>query len=328
MTIAANWEKLQSRFLTVNKFIETLYLENNGDLRSFAITSRALAKADKPSAKQFRQAIKCLRDDGIIRYEDSYQFTNDALDKYGDDLKAVLSARFAFVLIDEYQDCSELQRATIDRLFAGTDTVLQKIGDTDQAIYVVSKEAIPEHEWSISGNVLEISKANRYGNEIADILTLLREKQNRITTSIGNRKILPTIIVYTSETKEKVIDSFIEAIIDAGLPPEGTYKAIGMFKNVNGLKIGDYWKEFNVNTSKGELWSWASFLSQLSVALEHGNIGAVDRIIHNLLYNVFRRQNYRQADGKPYSRTVIKEYSYFRPSLVCFVPKEAIQWKA
>lgn len=54
--------------------------------------------------------------------------------KHGSSLRTLLSRRFQYVFVDEYQDCSTLQRNVLDALFSGTETIFQKIGDVDQAM--------------------------------------------------------------------------------------------------------------------------------------------------------------------------------------------------
>lgn len=72
-------------------------------------------------------------------YNDTYRYTLLALKKYGSSLQTLLSRRFQYAFVDEYQDCSTLQRDVLDALFSGTETIFQKIGDVDQAIYNSTK---------------------------------------------------------------------------------------------------------------------------------------------------------------------------------------------
>ena len=232
------------RFESVEKFLENVYIDDQGALRLTGV-GRTLAGKDKEVTFGYRRAVhRLLSEEGIIQYNDTYRYTLLALKKYGASLRDLLSRRFQYVFVDEYQDCSSLQRDVLDALFSGTETMFQRIGDVDQAIYNSTNDDTPV--WQVRDGYMSIANSNRYSQEIADVLSILRSNQNAIVSSRGIQHIKPTLFVYDDLTRLKVISAFAYEIKSNGLTKsDGIYKAIGMFENVSGLKISDYWSPFH-----------------------------------------------------------------------------------
>ena len=77
-----------------------------------------------------------------------------ALKKYGSSLQTLLSRRFQYAFVDEYQDCSTLQRDVLDALFSGTETIFQKIGDVDQAMLAMKPLFLRGKLWTCDLEIL------------------------------------------------------------------------------------------------------------------------------------------------------------------------------
>ena len=54
------------------------------------------------------------------------------------------------------------------------------------------------------------SNSNRYGQEIADVLTKLRTDCNSIYSTKGELNIKPTLLVYDDNSRENVVGAFIQ----------------------------------------------------------------------------------------------------------------------
>lgn len=117
------------RYDSVVKFMANIYTDDEGGIHLSGV-NRVLAGKSTNSAISYARAIqRLLSEEGLIRYNDTYRYTLLALKKYGSSLRTLLSRRFQYVFVDEYQDCSTLQRNVLDALFSGTETIFQKIGD-------------------------------------------------------------------------------------------------------------------------------------------------------------------------------------------------------
>lgn len=87
-----------------------IYTDDEGGIHLSGV-NRVLAGKSTNSAISYARAIqRLLSEEGLIRYNDTYRYTLLALKKYGSSLQTLLSRRFQYVFVDEYQDCSTLQR--------------------------------------------------------------------------------------------------------------------------------------------------------------------------------------------------------------------------
>lgn len=268
-------------------FLAALY-SNNGDLYVKANgTPKILAGATTLSAQNYLNAVKdLLSEEGMIRYDDAYLYAQRALDEYGDYLSKLVSKRFKFVFVDEYQDCSKIQRNILEQLFAGGGAIFQKIGDVDQAIYGIDDEYASG--WQVSSDSLMMTDTNRYGQEIADVLTKIRVTRKHINAIKGTTGIKPVLLVCDEKTRKNVISAFVEEIVSNRLnSPNGIYKVIGMYKNVRGVKISDYWENFQVETGNKEYCCYPDFIIRICREAQNGNLYKIEKEVRKLLCQIY-----------------------------------------
>ncbi len=295
------------RYDSVVKFMANIYTDDEGGIHLSGV-NRVLAGKSTNSAISYARAIqRLLSEEGLIRYNDTYRYTLLALKKYGSSLQTLLSRRFQYVFVDEYQDCSTLQRNVLDALFSGTETIFQKIGDVDQAIYNSTNDNTPV--WQVEDSYMSIAHSNRYSQEIADVLSVLRTNQETIISSRGVQRIKPTLFVYDSSSRLRVIPTFIQEIQSNGLAkPEGIYKAVGMFENVSGLKISDYWPTFQKKVNQQSIVHFPDYISEISSALANGSLSLSERWIRKLLSKVLHYVGIKDEAEKEYGSISIKRY--------------------
>lgn len=295
------------RYDSVVKFMANIYTDDEGGIHLSGV-NRVLAGKSTNSAISYARAIqRLLSEEGLIRYNDTYRYTLLALKKYGSSLRTLLSRRFQYVFVDEYQDCSTLQRNVLDALFSGTETIFQKIGDVDQAIYNSTNDNTPV--WQVEDSYMSIAHSNRYSQEIADVLSVLRTNQETIISSRGVQRIKPTLFVYDSSSRLRVIPTFIQEIQSNGLAkPEGIYKAVGMFENVSGLKISDYWPTFQKRVNQQSIVHFPDYISEISSALANGSLSLSERWIRKLLSKVLHYVGIKDEAEKEYGSISIKRY--------------------
>lgn len=295
------------RYDSVVKFMANIYTDDEGGIHLSGV-NRVLAGKSTNSAISYARAIqRLLSEEGLIRYNDTYRYTLLALKKYGSSLQTLLSRRFQYVFVDEYQDCSILQRNVLDALFSGTETIFQKIGDVDQAIYTSTNDNTPV--WQVEDSYMSIAHSNRYSQEIADVLSVLRTNQETIISSRGVQRIKPTLFVYDSSSRLRVIPTFIQEIQSNGLAkPEGIYKAVGMFENVSGLKISDYWPTFQKKVNQQSIVHFPDYISEISSALANGSLSLSERWIRKLLSKVLHYVGIKDEAEKEYGSISIKRY--------------------
>lgn len=120
---------------------------------------------------------------------------------------------------------------------------------------------------------------------------------------------LQTLFVYDSSSRLRVIPTFIQEIQSNGLAkPEGIYKAVGMFENVSGLKISDYWPTFQKKVNQQSIVHFPDYISEISSALANGSLSLSERWIRKLLSKVLHYVGIKDEAEKEYGSISIKRY--------------------
>lgn len=293
------------QYNTVIDFIKDIEFDTEGNIITAKSSSRKMFKKNTIHAQNLNNAKELLFNNGVIRYRDTYIYTKEIIKHNGSLLRDVLSRRFAFVFIDEYQDCSSIQRQIFEQLFSNTKTIFQKIGDINQTIYGDEKKDYPY--WDASPNHLSIAHTNRFSQEIANIVTQLQPEQNIISSIRGYRDILPTLLVY--EDISKVLPAFVEAIKNNSLvKKDGIYKAIGIYKNVKGLKISDYWPQFKEKNKLALENKYQYYITNIINELNSGRIYILEKIIRKLICKLSHLTGRKYNNEKHYTTRSLKHF--------------------
>lgn len=290
------------RFQNETEYLQQVYHKDDG--LYFGQNTR-LAGNTSSSFLQYKSATEqLLQEYGILKYSDAYDYANHAMDSLDLSYVDLFSRRFAYVFIDEYQDCSEMQRKAIDRIFDPVKCTVIKIGDVDQSIFN-GRDA--SNLWEPKEEFLPLSCSNRYGQEIADILTPLKTGKDTIVASKGETGFKPTLIVFSDSTRNKVIETFISVLDKNGLTEtSGIYKAIGKIINLDGLNIKDYWSGYNPEKTRNMSRYW-NFVDEITEALSEGKLYKAEMLVQKLFFRVFHFLEKRDDAGKWYTVTSIKK---------------------
>ena len=288
---------------------QALYIRDDGAL-CLGKLKKALAGANKPSAKQYNALIEdLLKNEGIMRYKDAYSYANEAINDLPQAYTDLFSSRFQYVFIDEYQDCDDVQRRAIETIFNPTKCTVIKIGDSDQAIYNSSEAETPD--WVPQDGFLPIMTSCRYSQEIANVIFKLKKDQQNITTFAGKTGIKPILLVFNPDQTNKVIGEFINVLDTHGLyDNKGIYKAIGAIrkKDSSGLKIGSYWAEFDSSVKKQSDYNYWVLIDDISTNLLDGKLYKAERIVRKLICRIFHYAKIRNlVSGKEFSLSTIKK---------------------
>ncbi|MET9983989.1 UvrD-helicase domain-containing protein [Streptomyces rochei] len=138
---------------------------------TFVYKDCALFRADTASGKQLSHLKRTLARRGVFRYQDMYAIAQQYLAQHPGIIPAV-SARFPFVLLDEMQDTSATQHELLDRVFASSPTVVQRVGDTNQGIYSDADAVSGPPSFPLSG-AAELPVSRRFGPQIAALASRL-----------------------------------------------------------------------------------------------------------------------------------------------------------
>ncbi|HBI59873.1 MAG TPA: hypothetical protein DDY31_01460, partial [Lachnospiraceae bacterium] len=261
------------------------------------------------SAKQYETAIQeLLVSEGLIRYKDAYQYAVESISELSTEYTDLFSRRFQYVFIDEYQDCNQMQRDALDKLFNQNECCVFHIGDSDQAIYNSENSEI--EDWKPCTSCLSMASSNRYGQEIADILTNLRTDKKVINASLGETGYIPTVIIFDDASIDKVVGKYILALDENELyDPNGIYKIIGAVKkrDLAGLKIGDYWAEYDDRNNLKSEYNYWNYVRRISEGLSEGKLYYVEGQFRSLLCKILHYAGVKnKISGREYTSKTIK----------------------
>ena len=285
------------------------HLNLNRD-NALCIGDIVVAGSKSESAIQFKLAlIELTEKEGIIKYTDSYKYAEEAVEELTDEFTNLFSERFQYVFIDEYQDCSIIQREALAKLFDSQKSCIFRIGDPDQAIYETDKTGCGD--WQPMEGCFSLNISNRYGQEIADVLHFLRTGTEEIITSKGNIGYKPVLFVYNMDCISNVVENFIIQLNTHGLTDKnGIYKVIGNIQDnsVAGTTIGSYWKDYNFARRVNTSFNYWTLINEIYNYIVDGQIYLAEPIIRKLLCRVFHYARITNAStGKKYTPYTIKQ---------------------
>ena len=311
-TIRMNYKNSNGRYTDPVEYVAKVYRRVDGAL-CIEKRKNPLAGADTPSAKQCLELKRdILLDKGIMLYQDTYQCANNVVEELSPQYTDLFSLRFGYVLVDEYQDCTEIQRIVLRKLFDPSKCVVIHIGDEDQAIY--SSDSDDTADWQPEEGFLSLSRSNRYGQKIADILSPLRKNKIGIRSS-SEEGFSPVLIIYKKDTIDRVLGKFVSLLEEKGLHDvDGTYKAIGFIKKEDsaGINIGSYWSGFDsIRTRTSELRYW-ELIDDICIQLRQGKLYRAEFLMRKLICRLFHYANITNGkSGKEHTlssiRTTLKD---------------------
>ena len=287
-------------------FLEGVHLRDDG---LYTTRKSKMAGRDKPSSIQYEKVVHqlLLVERGVIKFSDAYRYAIDAIKNLDESYLALFAKRFRYVFVDEYQDCSPVQREVIEKLFPTTQCIVFKIGDVDQSIFNGKDEA---HLWKPQKDNLTLSYSNRYSQEIADVLVHLRTGKEKIVSNISSSGQKPVLIVFDMNNPSCVIPRFIEILDQKGFTdPNGIYKVIGKIKNGSGLKIGDYWKGFVSNNLKSNNNYW-TYINDIQLSLLDGNLYLAEIDIKKLACEILHLLKIKNESDRYYTVNTVKAFLY------------------
>ena len=153
--------------------------------------------------------------EGILCYDDAYLLAELALASYPF-LFELIPRRFRYVFVDEMQDLAPHQYGLIERLFgdeAETDTIFQRIGDSDQAIFG-GKNFIDTEGWQPRAETLTLSNSLRLPPRIANILPPFAYERDTNFEIIGlqDAEIPPHLLIYDDDSISFVVERYAQLI--------------------------------------------------------------------------------------------------------------------
>lgn len=293
------------------------YLERNSiylpDLRftlnDFNIISKTIDGSIvlRPETPTY-QLIKSLKEDvlreGILCYDDAYSLAYWYLREYPQ-LKDVISERFAYMFIDEMQDTDAKQQGILDKAFDEAKVIVQRIGDSNQAIYNSS--------WQIRADHLSISDSKRFSSVIAERVRNICPTPQNLNGNPDIENTNPKLIVFDDSAIADVIPRFGDLIIENNLHTVGKkiYKAVGWVGKPNIRRtLPSYFNTFGKLGGK-QKQDYESLQDYLKVARDHQrgeSISIMRKFMLAAILKSLRLLGIRKSNNIHYTETSFIEF--------------------
>lgn len=145
----------------------------------------------------FNTSINRLFKSGIITNHCCLELSNWYIEQYNKIFKAIISKRFAYLLLDEAQDTSKFQFELLQSLFDNTSVIVQKFGDPYQAIYNIWG-GDTELAWEVDDSrEKRISKTSRFSETIVDVVkNVCIVKYDDFKSTTNHTSFSPYFIIY------------------------------------------------------------------------------------------------------------------------------------
>jgi len=203
---------------------ELFWLENRGDSKTLASywfspvdlsiqkdldTKDIGLNNSTPTYSKINSVRRDILQQGILSYNDAYSLALRSVLKNPIICKTFYH-RFGFVFIDEMQDTDSHQLKVLEQIFDKNKSVVQYLGDPNQAIYL---EVRKDNVWQPNSNVLHFSDTKRFGMTITKLLDTVRiDRRISLVKNPDINSARPYILTYTEDTIGKVLPAFAELI--------------------------------------------------------------------------------------------------------------------
>lgn len=214
--VAAAKRALNEKLKTLHISDGRLCATKDGEFNEFTdLTTKAVSQEQITTA--LCAVIEKKQDEGYFLFVESFIYGNEYLKKQPI-LKDALSRRFQLVLLDEAQDCSDVQLQILNNLFGdGTKNIFQQVGDVNQAISETKRkpDAAP----------LTLDQSTRFGDNLAAFINKFKvDEGTGVTGTTQTTK--KYLIKYDADKRSDVIQKFAEIVEQADIPTDKAYFAI------------------------------------------------------------------------------------------------------
>lgn len=167
---------------------------------------------------------------GVFRYHDMYAYAERNL-RANPWVIGILRNRFPVVLIDEMQDTDASQSRLLDLIFPRNVARVHTFGDPDQSIYGISEEVHEAGGFPVEP-ILHLRESRRFGSFIAGAVSSISANGQLILGAPEGEVAPHTILLYTGETVQLVLDAFARIVASMAEPGSLVQAhAVGMRKS-------------------------------------------------------------------------------------------------
>lgn len=252
------------------------------------ITTRAFPQTR--SDLSVRQLIITEHQRGNFLFIESFIYALEYLKKHPVFIK-IISERFNFVLLDEAQDCSEIQLKLLDELFGNNARMcFQQIGDINQSI--------SEDAWLAPEPTLFLGQSIRCGsNLIAFVnnfcLNVFDGNPIRGTTNSSEK----VLIIYSNQGGNCILEKFSEILTSKAIPydkKKGFFVVANEHEQLTMAFPENYSRESASSSRKNKNLKLSNDIDYINLltpdAIRKNGVNFVFNLLYKLLYKHFKSQ--------------------------------------
>jgi DNA helicase II / ATP-dependent DNA helicase PcrA len=250
------------------------------------LTTRAFSQAE--SNTHLKTLIDKQQEKGNFLFVESFIYALEYL-KQQPVFIEMLAERFNFVLLDEAQDCSEIQLKLLDELFGNNERVcFQQIGDINQSI--------SEDAWLAPEPTLFLGRSLRCGSNLIAFVSgfcLNTFGENTITGSDNNSE--KVLIVYSGDGNKDILEKFSEILVSKEIPND-TKKGYFAIAHEHDQLIESfpdhYSRESTASNKKSKSLRFANDIDYINLLtpdlVRKNGTHYVSNVLYRLLYKHFK----------------------------------------
>jgi DNA helicase-2/ATP-dependent DNA helicase PcrA len=223
----------------------------NADLSSIVKSNNTAIMRPGPALTDIYNFRYKILKDGILNFDDAYLLAEYYLNRYPAIAKLIRD-RFPVLMLDEMQDTDALQLSLLNKIFDPATAVIQRIGDSNQAIF---NKVDAGSVWPIGGHVLPLTGSLRFSDQIAlqiDKICLL-PRNMRGNPIVAN--IQPRILLFSQDNIEAVVERYCNLLIELDISnlSKQPCKAVGWTRETtpNGDQVKNcirsYWPTYEMH---------------------------------------------------------------------------------
>lgn len=316
------------------EFIEEFTIEKNGKLihfNSFKEIEIPKIGNHTNTYKELYKVKKELLKKGILNYNDPYTFANSYIKKFPQ-IKFILQKRFKYVFVDEMQDMDTHQYDLLEKIFydeGKSTSILQRIGDPNQAIYSSSNKVKEEEVWQLRTppeKVLRLKGSQRLSKPIAEVVKkfALYKDDDFDIEGLNDCTLKPHILLFNDNNHQKVIQYFAQLVKE--YKETGSLKSKKDFKDVKvicwntdwkedvksrndstKLRLEDYYDGFSREKNKPKN-DYDNLLSYLIFYEKKKTLAPIRKNILNAFLKILRLENINTVNERPYTKKKLIDF--------------------
>jgi hypothetical protein len=262
---------------------------------------------------------------GIMSYDYAYHFAEFYLFKFPS-IKEITQKRFAYIFVDEMQDMDIHQYDLLEKIFynnGASESIIQRIGDKNQAIYQSSNSVKTMEVWQLRKNpkdILNLTGSQRLSKPIADIVKkfALYNDHDFDIVGLNECELKPHILLFDNETIGDIVPCFSQIVkrykASGSLKSKKEFKDIKVVcwntdwkmdeisrNDITKLRLEDYFTGFKKEKGKPKQ-DYDNLKSYLEYFEKKQTLEPLRRNILNALLKILRLENVIMDDGRYFTK--------------------------